>query len=294
MNEPQPNPDPEADAGSNAADGAAQEEALGAQIDTLLDQMQSSVETLEPEAAPAPDAPASDEESDAALEASDELGASIDAALADAQEKLEDAVNAGQPPSIEQLDEALADSTPTDEELDAADEPSPAGFADSSFLSSLAEDIATSDEEATETEEIAQAGAEAELEAAGAQVEETGAEPEADSQDANEPEASDESAESHEDASLTEDGSSPERTEDEEAEGSIVEVIGPDATDTVETLVRASLGARVAQAALVAPRVLAQPLRLVSPDVRDVVAWAALVTAFNAGCIWMYILFLRG
>ena len=51
-----------------------------------------------------------------------------------------------------------------------------------------------------------------------------------------------------------------------------------------------SLGARLLGVARVAPMALSWPLTFVAPEVRDQLGWFALVTAFNASAVWVFLL----
>ena len=259
--------------------------------------------------ASAVDAPESDDPGDTGLA---ELESSLDTALADAESRMADLVgdSGAAAVSIDALDEHLADSTPDD--LDIRTDPE--GAEAPQEVAPTATPPETDSEEA-QPSNIDDAGikaAEAVLKDVTSIASETPSAP-ADESPSEQAETSTEAAttsQTEAPAEAVKDdpvevntpepvSSQPELQESApadqepapESDSGVDEkevLIGQDAEREPDPPAQRS----PMKALAIVPRIISTPLVLVSPEVRDMIGWMALVTAFNAALLWAYILFL--
>lgn len=249
----------------------------------------------------AADALESDDSGDSELSA---LETSLDTALADAESRMKSLMVHSDAPavSIDELDEHLADSTPDDLDIRAevdpsATEPETASAvvaepeteseaAPGETLDSVEESPSVDTAEAsTEVDAVEEPAAEKETEIDADPAAEK--ESLAEEAEARSPEASTEQEPAHgehDEDSAPESSPTKEATDIDEREV----LLGSDAE--LEPVAPKRLS--VAKALMIVPQLVSSPLVLVSPDVRDMIGWFALVTAFNAVALWAYILLL--
>jgi len=210
----------------------------------------------------------------------DALTASIEAAFDDAENRLDDLAkttngDAISAESIAELDEHLADSTPEDIDLDSTE-------ATDASTSEVAK-ASVSPIEASEPQQETETSPSNDTDACDVQnVPQASASVQTDP-----PTATDHSTQ----PSLQPDEAVPPTSGVGKQERTEILIGGETKKNRRQPLQVATAAARTAAVTL--PRLVSAPLVVIPVGVRDMIGWLALVTAFNAACLWAYLVLVQ-